>query len=94
MSTVLSALERNIFDIRVLDRAILFARAPEIQHYGRLHKSYVLKRMAEELARSGRYRAASYYALEALLVGFNFKWLAYAVLLWARGLSRNSSGAA
>jgi glycosyltransferase involved in cell wall biosynthesis len=93
-STAFSALEKNVFDIRVLDHAILFAQSPEIQQYGKLHKNYVLKRMAEELARVGRYRAASYYASEALLVGFNFKWLAYAVLLWARGLSRNSSGAA
>ncbi len=86
MSTIAPALDKHIFQIRLLDRAILFAQTPEIQQYGRRYKSFVLKHMAEELARSGRYRAASYYASEALMVGFTFKWLAYASLLRARGL--------
>jgi hypothetical protein len=50
--------------------------------------------MAEELARSGRYREAAFYASEALIVGFTFKWLAYASLLGARSLVTNATAGA
>lgn len=85
MSTTVSALEKQVFQIRVLDRGILFARSPAIRAHARRHKGYVLKAMAEELARAGQFATAGYYAREALLVAFGVKWLAYSLYLTVRG---------
>jgi len=85
LSTTVSTLEKQVFQIRVLDRGLLFARSPAIRAYARQHKGYVLKAMAEELARAGQFATAGYYAREALLVAFGVKWLAYSLYLTARG---------
>jgi len=86
MSTTVSALEKRLFQLRVLDRGLLFARDPAIRTHARRHKGYVLKAMAEELTRSGRHAAASRYAYEALAFGCSLKWLAYTGYLGLRGL--------
>ncbi len=86
LSTSVSVLERKLFQSRVLDRAALFATAPAIRAYGRRHKAYVLKSIARELAREGRWRLAAWYAGQALGAGFGLKWLGYAGLLWVRAL--------
>jgi len=86
LSTVISQLERRMFQIRVLDRAILFARTPAVRAHGRRHKAYVLKAIAEHLWREGRPGAAAYYAREALLLGFGAKWLAFSAWLGLRAM--------
>ena len=86
MSTAVSLLEKRLFQLRVLDRGILFARDPAIRDHARRHKGYVLKAVAEALARSGRYADAGRYAREALAFGLGPKWLIYAGYLGLRGL--------
>ena len=86
MSTAVSVLEKRLFQLRVLDRGLLFARDPAIRAHARRHKGYVLNAMAEELARDGRHAIASRYACEALACGFSPKWFAYAGYLGLRGL--------
>ena len=86
MSTAVSALEKRVFQLRVLDRGILFARDPAIRSHAHRHKGYVLQAIAEELARRGRFAAAGAYAREALAFGRGPKWAAYAAYLSLRGL--------
>jgi glycosyltransferase involved in cell wall biosynthesis len=85
LSTSISALEKRLFQVRVLDRGLLFARNPAIRAHARRHKGYVLKAITEELARDGRHAVAGRYAFEALAYGFGLKWLAYASYLHLRG---------
>jgi glycosyltransferase involved in cell wall biosynthesis len=81
MSTLVSDLEKRIFQIRVMDKAIVFSRWAELRSFARRHKGYVLKKMAQELARVGSYDLAAFYAREALLIAFTPGWLAYCISL-------------
>lgn len=87
MSTSLSPAEKLLFQASVLDRAVTSASRPEIREYARQHKVFVLKRLAQECARTRSYRSAWFYAREALLPGFNAKWLSYCVWLGLRSLT-------
>ncbi len=84
MTTALSELEKRLFQLRVLDRATLFARHPAIRAHARRHKVYALKKIAESLAASGRYTDAAAYAREALGVGPTIKWAGYTAWLALR----------
>lgn len=84
MTTSLAALDRWLYQLRVLDKASLFARHPAIRAHGRQHKVYALKRIAEDLYRTGRWTDAAFYAREALWIGFNLKWFAFAAYLTFR----------
>jgi glycosyltransferase involved in cell wall biosynthesis len=76
-STSTSTLEKRVFQLRVLDKAILFANHPAIRAHGRLHKAYTLKKIAEELAKVGRINDAQYYARLGLGARPTWKWLGY-----------------
>jgi glycosyltransferase involved in cell wall biosynthesis len=84
MSSAVSALEKHVFQIRVLDRAMLFARSAAVRAHGRTHKAYVLRRMAETLVAEGRIGLAADYASEALGLRFGWKWAAYTAVLRGR----------
>ncbi len=84
MTTAISELERRLFQIRVLDRAALFAHHPGIRAHGRRHKAYAVKKVAETLAASGRRPEAVWYALQALGAKPGFKWAGYTTWLWLR----------
>ncbi len=86
MTTVISELERRLFQIRVLDRAALFARHPGIRAHGRQHKAYAVKRIAEALAAAGRRREAAWYACQGLGAGPGVKWAGYTAWLSLRAL--------
>jgi glycosyltransferase involved in cell wall biosynthesis len=77
VTTTHSELERRLSQLRLLDRAILFGRHAAIRAYGRRHKTYTLKRIAESLAAAGRHADAVFYAREALGAGPTTKWAAY-----------------
>ena len=85
MSTSVSTVEKRLFQLRVHDRMILFARHLEIRQVSKVHKVYTLKMIAEELYGLGLYDIALYYAKEALLIGFGIKWLAFCVLIRIKG---------
>ncbi|HHH46841.1 MAG TPA: glycosyltransferase family 2 protein [Thiotrichales bacterium] len=86
MSTVVTDLQKALFQLYLLDKARLFARHPEIRRHGRENKAYALKKITESLADSGRHREAAAYAREALGAGFTMKWLAYTAWLEVLGL--------
>lgn len=80
VSTAVSLLEKKLFQLRIFDKAILTARQPCVQRYGRRSKGYALKHMAQTLKQAGRPRDALFYIKESLLISFSFKWSAYALL--------------
>lgn len=77
LTTAHSEFERRLAQLRLLDRAILFSRHAAIRAYGRRHKAYTLKRIAESLAAAGRHADAVFYAREALGAGPTTKWAGY-----------------
>ena len=77
VTTTHSEFERHLSQLRLLDRAIFFGRHAAIRAYGRRHKAYTLKRIAESLAAAGRHADAVFYAREALGAGPTTKWAAY-----------------
>lgn len=84
LSTTISTHQKMLYRSYVLDKAILFGKHPEMRRYGRRSKGSTLKRIAENLSREGRHRDALYYASEALLSAFSFKWAAYWTWLGVR----------
>ncbi len=88
MSTLVSDVEKRLFQLAVLDKSALLASHPEIREHCRTHKPYVLKKLAEGLAGRSEFSTAAYYAREALAIGFSFKWLLFTLYLSARALWR------
>lgn len=81
MTTSLSEIERRLFQLRVFDKAALFAERPEIRAHGRRYKGYMLKRIVESLGNQREYKAAAFYAREALGAAPTLKWAAYCCYL-------------
>jgi glycosyltransferase involved in cell wall biosynthesis len=75
MTTALPMLDKRLHQLRVVDKAALFARHPAIRAHGRAHRRYVLQKMAAEaeplgaaaLAAGAGLGAAARYRLRALL---------------------------
>ncbi len=84
VSTAISQYGCYIFQLRLLDKAILFSRHGEVCEYAKRHKVYTLKHIAENLWQSGDYQTALYYAQHVLFTGFNVRWLLFYFWLWVR----------
>jgi glycosyltransferase involved in cell wall biosynthesis len=87
MTTALSEMERRLFQLMVFDRARYLSRHPAIRVYGRRHKAFTLKRIAESLAIAGRDVDAAFYAREALRTGPTVKWAGYTAWRMLRALA-------
>jgi glycosyltransferase involved in cell wall biosynthesis len=88
MTTSLSEVQRRLFQLRVFEKASLFAAHRAIRGHGRQYQGYTLKRIAEALATAGDGRAAAYYARLALAAAPTVKWAGYAGLLAISPLQR------
>lgn len=88
MTTSLNEIERRLFQLRVFDKAALFATRPEIRAHGRRYKGYTLKRIVESVAKQKDYKAGAFYAREALGAAPTLKWAAYWAYLAAMALKR------
>jgi len=86
MTTSLAALDRWLYQLRVLDKASLFPRHAAIRAHARAHKGHALKRIAEQLARSGDWETAAFYAREALGARPTLKWFLFTGYCSARAL--------
>jgi hypothetical protein len=75
MSTAESEMSKRLYQLRVLDKAVLFATRPELRRYAMRHRLYVLEHIAVEALRTGRPDCAIYYRREALLAKFALGWL-------------------
>lgn len=87
-SASLSPPERWLHQLRVLDKAIQFAKNPAIRAHGRRHKVYTLKRVAEHYDKNGENFVSFFYAREALGAGPTWKWLAFTLRCWIKALPR------
>ena len=84
ITTALGQIERRLWQMRALDKTVLFLKSPTLRAYGRLHKGYALKRIAHELAAQKDWQGAAFYAREALGVLPTLKWAAYTASLHVR----------
>jgi len=71
MSTAVSQLSKRLFQLRVLDKAVLFSEHAELRRHAMRHRAYVLAHIAAEARRAGRPDCANYYRREALTVKFS-----------------------
>jgi len=88
VTTTATTLEKRLCQLRLLDKAILFAGHPAIRRHARKHKAITLKKIAQALAGERLWPGAAFYAREALATGPTLKWLGYTVYCHLRQLSR------
>jgi len=81
MSTVSSEIDKKLYQLRVYDKGISLSKKACVVSFCCKAKVYELKHAASILAQNKQYRGAAHYAKEALLSGFNFRWLAYTLYL-------------
>jgi glycosyltransferase involved in cell wall biosynthesis len=74
MSTAESEMSKRLYQLRVLDKAVLFTVRPELRHYAMRHRLYVLEHIAAEASRAGRPDCATYYRREALMAKVARGW--------------------
>jgi len=86
ITTILSEMERYLFQLTVFRHAQYLCRHPAIRLHARRHTAYTLKRIAVSLAIAGRHAEAAHYAREALRTGPTAKWAAYTAWLTLRAL--------
>jgi glycosyltransferase involved in cell wall biosynthesis len=84
MTTSISVLERRLFQLRVFDKAALFAINHLIRAEGRRQKAYTLKHITEILVTQQDYATAAYYARLGLAAKPTVKWFAYTAWLMLR----------
>ena len=77
VTTSFTALERRMWQLRVLNKAVLFPKHPLLRAYGRQHKAYALKRMAEEFASRRSWNSAAVFAAAGLAVRPTLGWFLY-----------------
>lgn len=77
MSTMSSNIEKKLYQMRVYDKGIALGQSPVVISFCRRAKTYEQKHLATILDQNGDVRSAAQYAREALLGGFNLRWLAY-----------------
>ncbi|MDP2902550.1 MAG: glycosyltransferase [Methylovulum sp.] len=83
-STVHSDLQKKLFQLRAVDKGILFLKNKSVISFCKIRKSYLLKHIAELLLKEKKYDLALLYAKEALSIRFSIKWLAYTLLIFLR----------
>ncbi|MDH3645694.1 MAG: glycosyltransferase [Gammaproteobacteria bacterium] len=86
VSTMVSNIDKHLFQLHLLAKASLLANDPAIRAYGRRHRAYTLKKIAEELVEAGRARDALNYALQGLGAKPTLKWTAYSLLIALRAV--------
>lgn len=69
MTTALGTVAKRLEQLRVVDKAIAFARHPAIRAAARRHRTWTLGKLAGELAAAGNHAAAAHYARAAVANG-------------------------
>src|SRR5207302_1582802 len=86
-----SIIDKRCLQLRVFDKAILSGVHQELRRYAMLHRAYVLKHIATEMERAGRFDCAVYYARQALAAQFTVGWCASTILIGLKALMRKAS---
>ncbi len=84
MSTSETELSKRLYQMRVLDKAVLFSKRPEVRRYAMRYRAYTLKHIAMEAARSRQLDSAAYYARQGLAARPTLGWLAVTASLAIR----------
>ena len=84
MSTSETELSKRLYQLRVLDKAVLFSKRPELRRYAMRCRAFTLKHIAMEAARSHRLDSAAYYARQGLAAAPTLGWLTIAASLAIR----------
>jgi glycosyltransferase involved in cell wall biosynthesis len=92
VSTAMPAQQRWLYQHRLLERAAITARHPDIRAYARLHTAYTMKKMSQAELRDGDADAAWDHARAALSVNFSLKWAAFTGWVGVRRLATTVSG--
>lgn len=79
VTTSFTVLERRMWQLRVLNKTVLFPKHPLLRAHGRRHKAYALKRLAEELAALHCWKSAAMFACAGLAVRPTVGWGLYAL---------------
>jgi hypothetical protein len=84
ISTTESELSRRLYQLRTSDKTVLFAARKELRASEIRYRGYLLRHIALEAARADRFDTAAYYAREALMSKFTWKWLGMTLVLICR----------
>jgi len=76
-STLTSNKQKLLFQLRTVEKGILFSEKTEITAFCIKRKGFILKKLTEILANENNNKQAFLYAKEALAVSFTFKWLLF-----------------
>ena len=93
-STLVGALEKKLYQLRLFDKAILGARTPGIRRYAQRAKGYELKHIAQMLTQTGRFGDALFYMRESLMISFSIKALVWTLWLALRASTARSATSA
>jgi len=81
-STLTSNKQKLLFQLRTVNKGILFSERPELISFCIRAKGFLLKRLTEVLVKEKSYRLAYLYAKQALATSFTFKWLLFTKYCW------------
>jgi glycosyltransferase involved in cell wall biosynthesis len=87
MTTSLGMAAKRLQQLRVADKAALFARNPAIRAAGRQHRNWTLQKLARELAAERDYPAAAHYARAAMADSLSPAFVARAALYTLKALA-------
>jgi len=88
ITTSIPSIHKRLYQLKVFDKAALFARDPLIRQHGQLHKGYTLKKISVDLAEAKKWSSAAYYARTALGTAPGLKWMLFTVYCFAQSLMR------
>lgn len=74
MSTSESEMSKRLYQLRVLDKAVLFSTNAALRRYAMQHRVYVLEYIAREAGRAGRPDSARYYRWQGLVAKLVVRW--------------------
>jgi len=77
ITTSLNEVQRRLFQLRVFEKASIFAASPEIRAHGRQHLGFTLKRIAQALVAAHDWSGAAYFGVLALAAAPTLKWAGY-----------------
>lgn len=88
-STLVNSLEKKLYQIRLLEKGLLFSKHSVVANHCRLGLSFLYKHIAMELYQLGKFKRSYYYAARALSVKFTFKWYAWTKFVWLKSIYRD-----
>ena len=84
VSTGMPTLQKFLFRMVVLDKAVMFSSDRLIWRMASKHKIYTLKRISEHLVHEGKFDQALFYARQGKSGPWDMKWRVYTALIAAK----------